>query len=229
MSDITVDTDGRSTLRLLDQIDVLAMSGPQSRRLMKAMGKEIRQDLRRNIRGQRTVSGSKMPPRARKLKKKMFRKMGTGIETQIQNNHQAEVTWKQSGQAKIAFRHHHGVPENFTARKAARIYGIPDYKKPATPAQARALNKEGFRRRVARKKGKGGAVLKRVPARWILENMSRGQAGMILRLMRTGSGKGKQSWTVKVPERPILGATPQDAQKYLTAMATEALAKIRTI
>lgn len=147
--------------------------------------------------------------------------------TRIVNDHSAVVTWKQAGQAKIAYRHHHGVPEDYTAKKAERVYGRPDYRKPATPAQAKALNREGFRRRVARKRGKGGAVLKRVPQKWIRDNMSLGQAGLILRLMRTGSTKGVQRWEIEVPERPVLGATPADADKLLTAMAQNALQRIK--
>ena len=168
-----------------------------------------------------------MAPRASKKKKRMFRALGKGTVTRVRNDHQADVTWKNPGQAKVAYRHHHGVPETFTAAKAAKVYGVPDYQKPATPAQAKALNKEGYRRKVARKRGKGGAIMKRVPQKWIRENMTLGQAGLVLRLMRTNTRKGKQSWEIRPPARPILGATPADANKYLTAMATNALRQIQ--
>jgi hypothetical protein len=50
----------------------------------------------------------------------------------------------------------------------------------------------------------------------------------VLRLMRTDSTKGVQSWLIKVPPRPILGATPENAQIYLTAMAhQDALQQIK--
>lgn len=226
-SDFIIDTDPKSTLRLMDKIDVLTMNPRRHRRLLKEISKGVRSDMRNNIRGQKTVTGSAMAPRANKKKRRMFSKMAKGMKTIVPNDHQANITWKQSGQAKMAFRHHHGVPENFTAGKAARINGVPNYKKPATPAQAKALNKEGFRRKVSRKRGKGKAILKRVSQKWIRENMTLGQAGLVLRLMRTNTRKGKQSWKVEVPERPILGATPRDANKYLTAMATNALQEIR--
>jgi len=57
--------------------------------------------------------------------------------------------------------------------------------------------------------------------------MTLGQAGLVLRLMRTNTRKGKQLWTIKVPERPILGASPESADIYLTAMAQEALQQIK--
>lgn len=224
---INIDTDKKSTLRLMDQVDVLTMSPVRRRKMLRQMAKHTRSDLRQNIRQQRTVTGAKMTPRASKRKKRMFSKMAKGMVTRIKNDHTAIVTWKQTGQAKLAFQHHHGVSENFTSKKAARINGTPDYKKPATPAQAKALNREGFKRKVARKRGKGGAILKRVPQKWIRENMTLGQAGLILRLMRTNSSKGKQHWKINLPERPILGAKPEDSNNYLTAMATDALRQIK--
>jgi hypothetical protein len=223
LGDITIDTDLRSRLRLNHQLEVLSMGSARRRLFLRQIGKEVRSDSRKNVRGQKTVTGTRMAPRATKKKKRMFRAMSKGMVTEIKNDHSADITWKNRGQAMIAYKHHHGIPENITAAKAKKRYGVPDYKKQATPAQARALNKEGFRLRVARKRGKGGAVLKRVPQKWIQDNMTVGKAGLILRLMRTDSPRGKQSWQIKVPARPILGATPADADKYLTAMATNIL------
>ncbi len=224
---ITIDTDSRSRLRLRHQLKVLSMTPARRKQFLRRIGKEVRSDLRQNVREQKTVSGSKMAARASKKKKQMFRKMAKGMVTQIKSDHSAQISWQNIGQAKVAYRHHHGITEDYTAARAKKVNGVPDYKKNATPAQARALNKEGFRLRVARKRGKGGAVLKRVPQKWIRDNLTVGKAGLILRLMRTGSTRGKQSWKIKVPARPILGATPADADKYLTAMATNILQDIK--
>jgi len=229
LSDITLDTNPRATLRLMDQINVLTMSPVQKRRMLRHIGKDMRTDLRNNIKRQRTITGSGMAPRAGKRKKRMFSKMAKGTVTRILNDHKAIVTWKQAGQAKVAYRHHHGIAEDYTAAKAAKIYGVPNYQKPATPAQAKSLNKEGFRRKMARKRGKGKAIMKKVPQKWIRSNMSQGQAGLILRLMRTKTRKGKQRWVIKPPERPILGASSADANKYLTAMAQNALQQINKV
>ncbi|MCP3945181.1 MAG: hypothetical protein GY710_27385 [Desulfobacteraceae bacterium] len=227
--DITLTTNPKETLRLMDQINVLTMSPADRRRILKQIGKQTRQDFRKNVQGQQTIEGSPMEPRADKKKKRMFSKMAKAMITKVINDHKAIVTWKNPGKAKLAYKHHHGQPEKFTAKKAARMYGVPNYNKPATILQAKALNKEGFKRPVARKRGKGKAIMKRVPQRWIRENMTLGQAGLILRMMRYNSEKGKQSWTIKTPARPILGATIKDADKYLTAMATNALQKIKKV
>jgi len=225
---LAVKQDQRETLRLLDQFEVLSMSTPQARRLLADIGRQTRKNTRENIRGQKTVSGARMAPRADgRTKRKMMRKMAKGMQTKVINTHKATVGWKNAGQAKLADRHHRGVAENWTPRKMARVSGTPDYTKPATAAQARALNREGFRRRVARTRGKGGAVLKRVPAKWIMDNMTLGQAGLVLRLMRYGTRKGKQSWETKPAPRPILGATPEDADAFLTQMTEDALKRVR--
>ncbi|MDD9304378.1 MAG: virion morphogenesis protein [Desulfobacter sp.] len=229
LPDISIDTDKRSRLRLADQIDVLTMPPARRKRLLKEISKQTRKDMRTNIRKQQTVTGAAMEPRAGKKRKRMMGKMAKGMVTRIIGTDRAMVTWKNPAKAKLADRHHHGVPEKYTAKKAARQNGVPDYSKPATPKQAKALNKEGFRRPVARKRGKGKATLKRVSQKWIRDNMSLGQAGLILRLMRTGTRKGKQGWEIKVPARPILGATPEQANTYLTAMATNALREINKI
>lgn len=226
--DIRVDTDHRSRLRLNRQLDVLTMPPAERRRLLKKIGAGTRRDLRTNIRKQQTIAGSRMEPRAdARKRRKMFRGMAKNSITKLKSDHQAVVTWKNAGQAKVAYQHHHGIDEEFTATRAAKKYGEPDYQARCTAAQARALAKEGYRRRVARKRGTGPAILKRVSQKWIRENLSLGQAGLILRLMRTGSAKGKQSWKIKVPERPILGATEADAARYLTAMATTALQEMK--
>ncbi|WP_419174410.1 hypothetical protein [Desulfosediminicola sp.] len=228
LADIAIDTDHRSRLRLNQQLDVLTMRPGKRRQLLKKIGAGTRRDLRTNIRKQRTVDGKRMQARAdARTRRKMFRNMPKNTITRLKNDHSATVTWKHTGQAKVAYRHHHGIDEAYTAKRAESRYGQPDYKQKCTAAQARALAKEGFRRRVARKHGKGPAILKRVPQKWIRENITLGQAGLILRMMRINSTRGVQSWKIKTPARPILGATEADAAKYLTAMATSALQEMQ--
>lgn len=223
LGDVIVDTDPKGRLRLGKQLDILTMSPHQRKKVLRNIVKQTKKDARTNIRQQKTVDGSKMPGRASKKKKRMFRKMAKGLAGRIKNDHHAVITWKNGGQARTAYRHHHGIDEKYTAARAKKKNGLPDYKAPATRSQAKALKKEGYRRRVARKRGKGGAILKKVSVKWIQENLTQGQAGLILRILRTGKSRGEQSWKVKVQKRPILGATQKDADKYLTAMANNAL------
>lgn len=227
--ELTVTQNRREMLRLMDQIAVVSMSTPQQRRMMADIGRQTQKKTRENIRGQKTVIGSGMAARANaRTKRKLLSKMGKGMQTKVVNTHRATVGWKNSGQGKVADRHHRGISETWTPKKMAKVNGTPDYTKPATHAQARALNKEGFRRQVARKRGRGKATLKRMPAKWIMENMTLGQAGLVLRLMRYKTRTGKQTWETKPAPRPILGATPEEANAFLTQMATDALTRIKT-
>ncbi len=225
--ELAISSDEKRLKRLARQVNVLRLSPRQKRKLLKKIGSKTIKKTRQNIRGQKTITGSKMEGRAGKQKKRMFRKLGKNLTTKITDQDSAIVTWKHAGQAKVAYRHHHGIPEKMTAGKAKKIGGVPDYKQKATKAQARALNQAGFRARFPRKKGKGGAILKKVSQKWIMENLTMGQSGMILRLLRDGDTKGKQSWQIRVPARPVLGATPEETKKYLNAMADEALRDIK--
>ncbi|VVS92189.1 hypothetical protein [Desulfoluna spongiiphila] len=231
--DVRVRQNKREVLRLMDQLEVLSMSVPERRRLLADIGNQTRKKARENIRYQKTVSGESMAPRANsRHKKKLLKKMGKGMAVTVwkDNSHRATVSWKNPGRGQLAFKQANGVGDTWTPQRAAKVYGPKsrnDYKKPATQAQARSLNKEGYRRRVARKRGKGKAVLKRVPAKWIMDNMSKGQAGLILRLMRFKTRHGKQSWEVKPAPRPFLGATPEDADAFLTQMAEDGLKRVR--
>jgi len=227
---LKIDTDKKGRLRLNEQLEILSMHPRQRRKLLRNMAKQTKADVRINIRKQQTVTGQAMEPRRSKKKRRMMTKMAKGMVVRYYS-HKAIVTWKNGGQAKTAFRHHHGVSEDFTPEKAARLYDKfeSDAESFATPAQAKALNREGYRRPVARKRGKGRATMKKMPQKWIRDNMTQAQAGLILRLMRTNETKGKQAWTVPIPARPILGATPEDAEKYLTAMAGEALQNIKRV
>lgn len=186
---ISIKEDRRSRLRLMDQLNILSMSPAQQKRLVRRMGSQVRSDARANIRNQMTVSGTKMTPRANaRTKRKLLRKMGKGMSVQVRKSRSATavVSWKNTAVGAVAKKQQEGIPETFTPAKMKKInkrFEKPGfYDKPATKKQASALNKEGFKRRVARKRGKGKATLKRVPQTWIMSNMTIGQAGMILRL-----------------------------------------------
>ena len=124
--------DSKGRLRLGKQIDVLTMGPRNRRRLIRQMLGEVKKDTRTNILQQKTVDGSAMKRRASKNRKRMFRNMAKGMAIKINNDHSGSLSWKHSGQARTAYRHHHGIDEPFTARRAKKKYGQPDYKGPAT-------------------------------------------------------------------------------------------------
>jgi hypothetical protein len=224
--DIIIRSDEKSRLRLREQLDLLALPPAKRRRLMNGLAKQVRLDARGNIRTQRTIEGRAMEPRKDKRKRrKLLMGLGKGLTTRHKGNLHAEVTWKNAMTAKIAYQHQHGIAETWTAGRARRVYGVPNYKAPATHDQARSLIKEGFRLRVAKKRGKG-AALKRVPQKWIRENMKLGRAGMILRLMRTGKEQGPQRWKVKPAGRPFLGIPSAESAKKINEEIQRLLGEI---
>ncbi|WBA86521.1 phage virion morphogenesis protein [Endozoicomonas sp. GU-1] len=215
--------DRKGRLKWNEQLDILRLAPKDKRRLVRMMASDVRKDARQNIRQQKTVSGAPMAPRKdARNKRKLLRRMGKPMVVFNKSNHEAVVSFK--GRAgSIASKHQHGSSERMTATKAAKRAGTPDYNALANRDQAKSLIAEGYRLPVKGKRGR--TKLKRVSQKWIRENMTIGQAGLILRLLR--DDKGKQSWTITTPARPFLGADERDAQQMLDSLARTSLARLR--
>ena len=195
------------------QLDRFAREAKERQKLARRMGGYVRTLSRQNIKRQRTVDGAAMTPAQ---KRREARPMLMGLHSQMvvraaEGNKGVNVSWENSLLAAIGFRHQAGIGENWSPGRARNVYGQPNYKARATRAQAKALLREGYRLMVPAKGG--GRRPKRVTVQWIEEKMTLGQAGLILRLIRTGQTRGKQSWRDTVPARPFLGVTPQQAEE----------------
>lgn len=226
--EIRFHLDEKGRLKLFEQLQVLTLPPSRRRWLVNRMGRQVINEARKNIRSQRTVDGASMEPRKdKRSRRKLLVRMGRGLSVKHGGDLRADVTWKNSRMARIAYQHQHGVAETWTPAKAEKVYGVPDYRDKATAAQAKSLIAEGFKRQVAKKRGRGVA-LRRVSQKWIRENMTLGQAGIILRLMRTKNAHGKQRWEIIPPARPFLGATPDMAGAMLTDLARQALREMNT-
>jgi hypothetical protein len=224
---LRMDTDYAGRMRLFEQMEVLSMPGRTRRNVVKRMVRQVQKDARANIRSQKTTRG--LPMEARKdsrVRRKMLRGLSREMTVFMRGNSAADVTWRNGLTAKIADRHQRGVPEPWNRGKARKVYGVPDYKANATRAQAKSLKAEGYRLRVKKKRGKGCRLV-RVSLRWITENLSRGQAGLILRLMRTNRKRGARSWEIRTPARPFLGPRLGDEDTFLTGLARQAISEIR--
>ena len=194
------------------QLDRFASEAKERQKLARRMGGYVRTLSRQNIKRQRTVDGAAMTPAQ---KRRAARPMLMGLHSQMvvraaEGNKGVNVSWENSLLAAIGFRHQAGIGENWSPDRARKVYGQPNYKARATRKQAKALLREGYRLMVPAKGG--GRRPKRVTVQWIEEKMTLGQAGLILRLIRTGQTRGKQSWRDTVPARPFLGVTPQQAE-----------------
>ena len=220
---LTTDPQGR--LRLSEQLALVALPRRTRRNITMRMGREIVKEAKANIRQQRTTSGRSMEGRKdTRKRRKLLRGFGRGLKPFMRGSDRVDVTWGSSVTAQLADRHQNGIAEQWTPAKARKVYGVPDYSKPATRAQAKALKAEGYRLRVKKPRGKGH-TLRRVQIKWITDNLSRGQAGAILREMR-GKQHGKQRWEVKPAARPFLGPKPGTEDKFLNDLARQTMAEI---
>jgi phage virion morphogenesis protein len=243
--DIRIDTDRPSRLKLAEQIDVLTMRRPERRKLIRGVLSDIRDKARANAREHKTVTGEKFVPRSKqtekkwklagKPKRKMLMKIARSLSLIVRGDYRGVVTYRNGTTAKIAYAHQHGMVATHSAKRNRPPWAKKDKsKEPATIAQAKALNRNGYRHPEARTRGKGGAVLKKKPIRWFLEkndkdkpHMTFDQAALILHKLKHGNKKKPSTWKVKLPARPFLGCTPAESEFYLTEMAQATLANIR--
>ena len=203
--------------RLLDrQFSALQSNVKAYQKLARRLGGFVQRDAKANIRAQRTVAGSPFAPRQTgKSRKPMLRGLGQRIAviSMAGKGGGVAVTWRNGFEAHIGFRQQFGKGDTWTAQKARSVYGTPDYDAQCTERQARALLREGFK--LPRK----GKPPKRVTSKELQKMFTLGQAGLILRMMRTGKARGKQSWDDKGPARDFLGVTPERAEELTAKMA----------
>ncbi|OXS14008.1 hypothetical protein CGX12_16640 [Zobellella denitrificans] len=137
----------------------------------------------------------------------MIRKLPRLLSIKEQSSTHVTLGWKNQMTGHIALRHELGLSEEMTASQVKRIRGTPDYSAPATAKQAKALVDIGFQRRGKKKKWI------KASRRWIQENLTLGQAGIILKTMGYISTGGKKKWDIPTPQRRFLGE-PQEYMQY---------------
>lgn len=198
-----VETSFNDYLKLKQQLHFLKLTPAKQKRLHRALARKTRTLSRKRIREQRNIDGSPWDRRKGKSRKKMLKGMSKGMIA-AGNAKRGLIYYKDNTTGRVARIHQDGIDQSFTPSKAKRNKrpGEPDYDANATQAQARALLDEGY---MVRKRGKA----RRKPSqRWIRQNLTVGQAGLILRVLR---GKpAKKNWTIHMPERSFLGVSRED-------------------
>ena len=219
-----ITVKGHITLRR--QIRALALPDRQKKQLYFQLARSVITESRQRTRAQRDVQGQAFAPR-KNGNKKVLRKILRTARVIKATPRGAVAGWNNGLTGRIATAQQHGIKERHTAASAARKNGTPDYSAPATTAQARALIDAGYKRYSGKfKSGKkaGQSKGKRVSAKWITENLTLGQAGLILRLLR--DKEPKQSWQTVTPARPFFGINRRDipdmSQKIIHQITTNA-------
>lgn len=224
---VKIKLQGHGTLR--QQLRALTLAPGHKKQLYFRLARDVIRESRQRTRAQKEIDGSQFAPR-KNGNKKVLRKILRTARVVKSTPRGATAGWPNSLTGRIASAQQHGITERHTAASAARAArkrGEPDYSAPATTLQARALIAEGYKRYSGKfKSGKkaGQSKGKRVSARWITENLTVGQAGLILRLLR--DKQPKQSWQTVTPARPFLGVNrqqiPEMSRKIIHEITTNA-------
>ena len=201
--------------KALAQLDLLALDPRKKRRLLRGAGRKVRKQSRQRLREQKGLNGRKWQARSSGRKVKMLRRLGRHLQVHTSSEN-AQVTFANKRVGQVARAHQEGVTQRMDAATAKQAYGKPDYKGGASKSQAKALLENGYK--IRRNKGKGW---KRPSQKWIRENLTLGQAGLILRILR--DSQAKKDWQIKLPQRSFLGQTEQEQIELSTFMLTEAV------
>lgn len=225
MSALTLKLDG--DLKLRKQLAVLRLPPGKRKQLGRKLGREVIRQSKKRTSEQRDVHGNSFENRRRgrgKMLKRMMRptKVYAGPD-------KTKVTWPNPLTGRIAFAHQHGIGETMTAEKARRKNGTPDYDAPCTPEQAKALLAEGYRQptggRYKSGQRKGQTRTKRVSKRWIQDNITLGQAGLLLKILR--SDDAKSSWEIDLPQRSFFGVSKAQYRQMAIGLIDDVLADVK--
>ena len=217
LPEMSTTYDAQRAAAINHAIDIRTLPGTSRKRIFKNLGRELLKSSRYHIRQQKTITGKTMEKR-KYGKGKVLKNMGKTIKFFVDAK-KVKLTWPNRLVARIAYRHQFGIPEVFNETRMLNIHGQPDYDQPASRKQAKALIKEGFRVSTGEtfKSGvnKGKAKKKKPSQKYIVENMSMGQAALIIRKLKKTDNPPKR-WTVKIPARPFLGVPGADASDMLS-------------
>lgn len=212
----TIQINQKDALNLKDRLAMLALPPRKRIWMLKTLGRWEKAQTRKRIRQQQDVNGRALEPKKGGKKGKMFRRMAKGLQPYVRNQgKELDLTWANKLTARMAARHHTGQTQRMTARQMEKRWGKPDYDGLPSRGMARKLRELGYT--VPTKRGKGR---KKPSLRWIQDNLTHGQAGMIIREL---SGKPQQSeWDIPLAERQILGSPKHDVNRQLVEIFEQA-------
>lgn len=215
-----ISLDKGDALTFKQKLQVLMLPPAKRVWILKTLGRWEIANTRKRISSQTDVDGRKLAPR-KSGKKKILRRMAKGLEPYVKKNTMLDLTWRNKQQARVAARHHVGQRQKMTAAQMARRFGTPDYSKPCPRTMAKKLRELGYMVAVKPKNKKGKKRHKKPSIKWIIENLSMGQAGAIIRQL-SGTENPPTSWDVPLAERKILGTKEQAVVEKLQEILEEA-------
>ncbi|MFS1902953.1 hypothetical protein BCU43_016595 [Vibrio lentus] len=207
-----IELVGKDAINAKQALEALVLTKRKRFWLLKDLGRWEKRMTRSRIRRQKDVDNQKFEKRKRG-EGAVLTSFENGMEPYVLHDAtMLDLTWRRKTKAKKATVHQAGLTQTVAARgyikEQKKRRGEPDYDGPCTKEQAIALRRLGYR--VRRKDGKGW---NKPSVRNLEKRLTLGQAGLIIRMMRTGKPKGKQSWKVHTPQRQMLGTKPQKVKE----------------
>ncbi len=200
-------------LSLKQELKILAMPKQQRQRFLRKFVMRGRKYTRQRIRQQKGLDGQPLAPKKNGRKGKVLKGMGKGLVAYADSD-KGVLKYKNARTGKIGYMHQMGIGSSMTASQNRKRNGEPDYKGPATKKQAKALIEEGFKGRK-----EGGKGYKRVSQKWIVANLTLGQAGVILRHMTDQDYKDR--WDIPLEARPYFGITDKEINIIVKEIMTD--------
>lgn len=197
---VKIDISGHIGIKATLQL--LQLPAAKRKRILAQVGRKVRVASRKRLRTQRDINGRSWAERKSKSKRKMLRGMSKRMAVYSSVN-KVDITFDNALVGRVAREHQEGINQAMSAGKMQRIHGTPDYSAAATRNQAKALRTAGYKIKRA-----GGKGYKRPTLKWVVENLTQGKAGLILK--KLSGTTSKKNWVIPLPARPFLGASKKD-------------------
>lgn len=200
--------EGRSK----EQLALLQLNPRKRSNILRGAIRAVRRGSKERITRQKDLTGKTWQGRANGKKKKMLTKLKRNMKVYYRPN-DAGVFFEGGNSGKIARAHQEGVSLDAGKPKGK---AAQNKEGPATRNLARALIAAGYK--IPRGKGKGS---KRPSIKWITTNLSKNQAGFLLRELKGSSSKS--TWQIDLPARSFLGQTVSEQKEQMNFILNKAM------
>lgn len=226
MTQIAFRLKSDSVARVKRTLMYLRLSPQQRQKLMQTVLWRLKDGAKKNIKAQKTPDGKAWEPRKRQKKsarkKKMLKFRAKYLNSKIENQgNQGRLHYADKKGGEIGAVHQKGltVATGQTAKEQAALKKLLEQnKQPATQKQANRLKELGYTMTTG-KRGKDGKLKRKTATnKYIKTSISKGQAGLIIRLLEKKQGintrRGLKSY--KMAARPFLDEDEQRNAEIVT-------------
>ena len=211
----TISANKRDVLNMQEKLAMLTLPPKKRVWILKTLGRWEKTNTRKRIQQQKDIHGQALQPKKGKKRGKVMRRMAKGLTPYVRNANMLDLTWNNKLTARIAARHHVGQKQKMTKLQMQKRWGTPNYSAPCSKGQARKLRELGYT--VPRKSGKGR---KKPSLRLLMETVTHGQAGQIIREL--SNQPNVTAWDIPLAERQILGSNEREVTRQLIKIFEQA-------